>query len=91
MAFKKIIVPVDFSEFSEKAVDYAMFMAEKFYANITLVHAVVLFEDDIDEEEHLKNYEKIIQKKENRRAKKLKLHCASGEKKGLHIVCARSR
>jgi nucleotide-binding universal stress UspA family protein len=85
MAFKKILVPVDFSEFSDMAVEYAMFFGEKFRANITLLHTVLLFEEDIDEEEHLKNYEKIIQKKENQRAKKLNLHRDKGKNRGLQV------
>ena len=32
MGYKKIVVPVDFSDFSDKAVDYAIFLAEKYCA-----------------------------------------------------------
>ena len=56
MAFKKLVVPVDFSEFSDEAVEYAMFIAEKSCADITLLHAVILFEEDIDEKEQIQAY-----------------------------------
>lgn len=85
MDFKKILVPVDFSEFSDKAAEYAMFMAERFCSNITLLHTITLFEEDINEEEHLQAYKKIIQLKENERAKKLKLHCINGKNRGLQV------
>lgn len=85
MGFKKILVPVDFSEFSDKAVEYAMFIAEKYCADITLLHAVVLFQEDFDEKEQLQEYEKIVQRKEKEREEKLKSHCITAEKKGFRI------
>jgi nucleotide-binding universal stress UspA family protein len=88
MAFKKIVVPVDFSEFSNKAAEYAMFIAEKFCADITLLHAVILFEEDIDEKEQLQAYKKIIQKKEKERTKQLELHCKTAKSRGLRVKSA---
>jgi len=88
MAFKKIVVPVDFSEFSDKAAEYAMFMAEKFCADITLLHAVILFEEDIDEKEQLQAYKKIIQKKEKERTKQLESHCKTAKSRGLRVKSA---
>ena len=60
MNFKKILVPIDFSETSDKAVDYALYLAEHYGSKITLLHAVVLLQEDIDDEEHLKAFESII-------------------------------
>lgn len=44
---KKILVPTDFSEFSKQAVDYAVELAQRFEAEITLIYvlqdAVALF------------------------------------------------
>ena len=85
MSFKKILVPVDFSEFSDKAAEYALFLAEKYRANITLLHAIVLFQEDFDEEEQLKMYEKIIQKKEKEREKKLESHRKTAKDRGIEV------
>ncbi len=41
-------------------------MAESFQAQLALVHAVVLFQDDIDEEQRLQEYEEWIKKHEKR-------------------------
>jgi nucleotide-binding universal stress UspA family protein len=85
MAFKKILVPVDFSESSDSAVEYAVFIARKFGAEITLLHAILLYHDDIDEEEHMQAYEKIIRKKEKQSNKKLESHFMTAKDQGLKV------
>ncbi len=64
MQIKNILVPVDFSEFSDKALEYALEVAENFNANLTLLHAVVLFQDDVAEEQRLQEYEEWVKKHE---------------------------
>ncbi len=86
MKIKKILVPVDYSPVSDRAVKYAIFLAEKHKASITLLHAVVLFQDDVDDEGELKNYEAIIKRKESNRNKKMKAHQAEGAKVGVKIT-----
>ena len=88
MTFKKIAVPVDFSGFSDKAVEYAMFIAGKFCADITLVHAILLHQEDVDEEEHFQAYEKIIREKEAVRNKRLESKCKVGKERGLQVNSA---
>jgi len=39
LEIRRILVPVDFSEKSERALDYAIEFAKKFGASVTLVHA----------------------------------------------------
>ena len=85
MTFKNILVPVDFSKTSDKAVDYALFLAETYGAKVTLFHAVILLQEDVDEEEHLKAYETIIEKKEEKRRKYLKSHADKGARLGVQI------
>ena len=45
MSIKKILVPVDFSEFSDHAVDHALFIAQKNNSHVTLFHTIVLYFD----------------------------------------------
>lgn len=85
MTFKKILVPVDFSETSDKAVDYALFLAENYGAKVTLLHVVILLQEDIDEEKHLKAYEAIIKRKEEKRDKYMKSRTAKGARLGIRI------
>ncbi|UCH96099.1 MAG: universal stress protein [Candidatus Aminicenantes bacterium] len=85
MSFKKILVPVDFSEFSDKAAEYAMFIAERYCADITLLHAIVLFQEDFDEKEQLQLYEKIIRQKENEKSKQIESHCNTAKNRGLGV------
>jgi len=91
MEFKKILVPVDFSEFSDKAVEYALTLAEKFCADITLLHAIVLFREDFDEEDQLQAYRTLVFKQEKEKSKKLASRCQKIQKKGIKIHSAVQR
>ncbi|MEJ2628469.1 MAG: universal stress protein, partial [bacterium] len=85
MKFKHILVPVDFSEFSDKATEYALFLAEQFCARVTLLHVMVIFKADIKEKEQLDSYEKLILEIEKQPSEQLKHHCEGGEKRGIEI------
>jgi len=85
MKIKKILVPVDYSTISDRAVKYALIMAEQKNASVTLLHSVVLFEDDVDDEEQLEHYEAIVERKEANRLKKMKAHQAAGTKRGVKV------
>lgn len=83
--FKNILVPVDFSNFSDNAVKYALSLAEKFCSKIILYHAVVLFHEDFEGEAHLKAYSDIVAHKEKILSKRLESKCDSGKKYGVII------
>ncbi len=85
MHINKILVPVDFSPFSNKALEYATELAEKFNASLTLLHAVVLFQDDINEEEKLHEYEEWLQKREISVQSQMNNNKEIVNKKGLEI------
>ena len=85
MKIKKILIPVDFSEFSDHAVKLSVTLAEKFCAQITLLHSVLLFHEDIDEEEHLQAYEKLLETKEAVRLKHMLEHCKLAKRKGVDV------
>jgi nucleotide-binding universal stress UspA family protein len=78
MKIRNLLVPVDFSEFSNRAVSYAISLSEIFNARITLLHVVTLFHEDVKEESLLKKYESKIQQK-------LKLHQSAANKKGVEV------
>ncbi len=46
MEIRKILVPTDFSETARAAVDQALILAVKYDAELTVLHARLLFEDD---------------------------------------------
>jgi nucleotide-binding universal stress UspA family protein len=46
---KRIVVPVDFTDFSRRAADYATMLARRFGAKIMLVHVIEPFTYDINE------------------------------------------
>ncbi|NOX90276.1 MAG: universal stress protein [Calditrichaeota bacterium] len=49
MRIKKILVPTDFSETARAAVDQALFLTAKYNAELTVLHARLMFEDDPSE------------------------------------------
>jgi nucleotide-binding universal stress UspA family protein len=91
MNLKSILVPVDFSPFSDNAVDYALFLAEKFCAKITLFHAITLFHEEFEESEHFETFKGLVEKKEKECAQRLGSHCATGKSKGVSIESVISR
>ncbi|MFO7890945.1 MAG: universal stress protein [bacterium] len=85
MKFKHILVPVDFSDFSDKAAEYALFLAEQFCARVTLLHVMILFKTDVKEKEHLESYEEFVQGIEEEYVKQLKENCENGKKRGVKV------
>ncbi len=49
LKIKKILFPTDFSDSAKQALDYALFLAEQFEAELHLLHAVVLHAHDPEE------------------------------------------
>ncbi len=64
MEFKKILVPVDFSDCSNKALEYAILFGEKYGAELTLFHVIALFQEDVGEAERMQELENIVKKQE---------------------------
>jgi nucleotide-binding universal stress UspA family protein len=48
MKLERILVPMDFSSASEQALDYAVTLAVKFEARITLIHVVEIIAGPMD-------------------------------------------
>ena len=85
MLIKKIFVPVDFSEYSDHAVDHALFIAEKNNSHVTLFHTIVLFQKSFNEVAPLRQYENFVKKKEEETFRYLQLHNEKALEKGITI------
>lgn len=48
-SIKRIVVPVDFTDFSRRAAEYAVMLARQFRAKVVLVHVIEPFTYDINE------------------------------------------
>jgi nucleotide-binding universal stress UspA family protein len=64
MKIKKILVPVDFSEYSQKALEYALLWGDTFEADLTLLHVNTLFHKHFQYEALAEKYLDIIEKQE---------------------------
>lgn len=85
MNFRNILVPVDFSEFSDYAVEYALFLAEKCGARLTLLHVVTMFQGEGKKKEQLREYEKLVKAKEKEGFNNLKAFNKSAEMRGVSV------
>ncbi|OPX32748.1 hypothetical protein B1H10_07065 [candidate division KSB1 bacterium 4484_188] len=74
MKIEHILVPVDFSQFSEVVIHYAFQIALQYSARLTLFHAVILFQDDVDEEQRLDEYQQLLALREERIAVQMQHH-----------------
>jgi len=52
MELRRILVPTDFSPCAEQALDWALYLATRSGANLHLLHAVVLFQEDPHDPAH---------------------------------------
>ena len=71
MKLKNILVPIDFSDFSYNALVYSFFLAEKFKANITVIHVVSLYSESFTEKDQLGKVDKFIEEHEQKRKQML--------------------
>jgi nucleotide-binding universal stress UspA family protein len=83
MSIERILVPIDFSDGSTKALDYAIFLAKKFDSEITLLHTITLSRGDINEIDGLKSYDEYMHMREDE--KRLKLEKTSSQVQGEGI------
>ncbi len=71
---KKILVPIDFSAFSEATTRHALEWAKKYGAKVTLFHVIVMYEADVNEEVHLHQLELLIKSREDEAISKMEEH-----------------
>ena len=82
---KKILVPVDFSSFSEATTRYALDWAKKYQAEVTLFHVIVMYEADVNEEVHLHQLELLIKSREDEAIAKMERHNSRTNNKGIPL------
>jgi nucleotide-binding universal stress UspA family protein len=85
MEIKRILVPLDFSEFSNKALEFTLALATKGKTTISLLHVVVLFQDDIDEEERLQQYEELTKTREENVKNQMESSKKKVKRKGVTV------
>lgn len=86
MKINHILVAVDFSPISEVATKYALFLAHAFKARITLLHAVVLFDEDSTDDKYLKKLEEIALHKESSAKDKMDAHRRKNDENGADVT-----
>lgn len=85
MELENILVPIDFSDFSKIALNFAVEIAERFNARLTVLHAVVLFQDDVDEEEKMQEYQQWLKAREKRIDDQMKMNTKSAGEHGIEV------
>lgn len=85
MKIKKILAPIDFSEFSDHALSHALFLAEKQNAQLTLLHVYILHQENMNEESFVLEYEKFVKRKEEEIFGLLQEHNKKANVKGISI------
>ncbi len=85
MNIKNILVPLDFSASAEQAFEYAEFLADKFAANLTLLHTILSSEVGSDEEMDLMDYERIVKKIERNKNELLKEYVLKATAKEIPV------
>lgn len=85
MKFTNILVPVDFSEFSSSALDYALYLAKSYKARITILHVIALYQESFTRIEHLSVLEEVIAAHEKERKKLLEQSGEKGREAGIDV------
>ncbi|MCU4162549.1 universal stress protein [Carboxylicivirga caseinilyticus] len=74
----RIYVPVNFSEYSVNAIDYAMTLAQKLDVDITLLHCKHAYNEDtenvLNDQQVKENFQELLQKYKNQFSENLKVH-----------------
>ncbi|RMF62031.1 MAG: universal stress protein [Calditrichaeota bacterium] len=64
MNIKNILVPVDFSEYSNKALEYALLWGETFGATLTILHVNTVLHERYEKDKLKEEYREIVEEEE---------------------------
>ncbi len=76
MNIRKILVPVDFSEYSNTALEYGLLWGETFGAELTLLHVNTLFHEHYDYDRMMQSYRGIVEKEREQLHRWMEAHAA---------------
>jgi len=87
MKIKKILFPTDFSRCADQAIAHAVFLAEKYDAEIHILHVVTIFEDQPRlVRDEIKETEEMIRKLEDLAEKELNKLISSQQNTDIKLV-----
>lgn len=85
MDISKILVPVDFSDVSEKAFDYALNFGEHYGSEISILHSLVIYQDMHEEIVNFKDFQKFIEIRETKAEDKLRKYVEKASAHGADV------
>ncbi len=84
-AMKKILVPIDFSDFSDNALDYALFLADELGSQLCILHVMSTYRESSDEKIYLQAIEESLQAREKELKEKIQALLNAVTSRGLTI------
>ncbi len=92
LKIKKLLFPTDFSRCADQALKHAVFLAEKYEAEIHVLHAVTLFNDQPEVvNDEFEETEEMIKKLEDIAELQLNKVCDAHEEEDIKIIKTQSR
>ncbi len=85
MSFKRILVATDFSDFSDKAAEWGVFLAENYQANLTLLHSIVINGEFMALESAITKFERYIITATERSRQRFKPYLEKAARKGIEV------
>jgi len=86
MKIKRIVVPLDFSKFSDEALSYAIELAKKYSANLYAFHSIVLFQSEPESHSFSRDYDQYLKLQEEDSMSLMAKHREEAEKHGVLLT-----
>ncbi|MGH1362253.1 MAG: universal stress protein [Calditrichia bacterium] len=86
MKIKRIVVPLDFSTFSEEALNYAVSLAKKYSATLYAFHSIVLFQSEPESHSFSRDYDQYLKLQEDDSRALIAKYRTEAERKGVLLT-----
>lgn len=86
MKVKRIVVPLDFSKFSDEALSYAIELAKKYNATLYAFHSIVLFQSEPESHSFSRDYDQYLKLQEDDSLALMAKHREEAEKHGVLLT-----